>query len=130
MSQSHLHIGAVAEATGLSLRTLRHYDEIGLVSPSMRSEGGFRLYSEADLSRLLLVRRMKPLGFALEEMDDLLAVIDGLAATASPSPELHARLDAYVTSAHERRAGLARTLEMADEFITQLHARQQVPSVS
>ena len=56
--QQLLHIGAVAERTELSLRTLRHYDEIGLVNPSERSEGGFRLYSEADVERILLIRRM------------------------------------------------------------------------
>ena len=128
MSPSHMHIGAVAERTRLSLRTLRHYDEIGLVSPSTRSEGGFRLYSETDLARLLLVRRMKPLGFSLDEMADLLDVIDGLSAGSAPTEELHARLDAYVTSAHERRSKLARTLEMADEFIELLGERQRSTS--
>lgn len=123
MSETHMHIGAVAERTGLSLRTLRHYDEVGLVSPSMRSEGGFRLYSESDLSRLLLVRRMKPLGFALEEMADLLDVMDRMAADPEPSAEVRARLAAFVASAHERRSDLARKLEMADEFIGLLGER-------
>ena len=54
-----MHIGEVAERTSLSLRTLRHYDEIGLVIPSGRTEGGFRLYAEDDVARLMLVRRMK-----------------------------------------------------------------------
>ena len=53
-----MQIGAIAERTGLSQRTLRHYDDIGLVNPSLRSEGGFRLYTEEDLHRLLLIRRM------------------------------------------------------------------------
>lgn len=123
MSETHMHIGAVAERTGLSLRTLRHYDEVGLVSPSMRSEGGFRLYSESDLSRLLLVRRMKPLGFALEEMADLLDVMDRMAADPEPSAEVRARLAALVASTHERRSDLARKLEMADEFIGLLGER-------
>ena len=75
-----MHIGELADRTGLSLRTLRHYDEIGLLKASGRSEGGFRLYTASDLSRLMLIRRMKPLGFTLEEMAELLLLIDGLAA--------------------------------------------------
>ena len=60
-----MHIGELAERTALSQRTIRHYDEIGLLTPSGRSEGGFRLYTEGDLGRLLLIRRMKPLGLSL-----------------------------------------------------------------
>ncbi|MBD5786014.1 MerR family transcriptional regulator [Cellulosimicrobium terreum] len=119
------HIGAVAERTGLSLRTLRHYDEVGLVPPSARSEGGFRLYTDADVERLLLVRRMKPLGFSLEEMADLLDVTDRLLPTdrGDVDVDLRARLDAYVVAAQERRAELARKLDWADELITLLRSR-------
>ncbi|WP_061960936.1 helix-turn-helix domain-containing protein [Demequina flava] len=116
------HIGAVAERTGLSLRTLRHYDEVGLVTPSGRSEGGFRLYTDADVERILLVRRMKPLGFTLEEMGDLL----GLASTleSNPGADARARLDGYLASAHERREALHNKLDMADEFIALLEQRR------
>ena len=113
-----MHIGALAERTGMSLRSLRHYDETGLLKPSGRTDGGFRLYTEHDLERLLVIRRMKPLGFSLEEMADLLEVVDQLrAGSADEDGTLRSRLDAYVTSAQERRADLARKLDMADEFI-------------
>lgn len=113
-----MHIGALAERTGMSLRSLRHYDETGLLKPSGRTDGGFRLYTQHDLERLLVIRRMKPLGFSLEEMADLLGVVDRLrAGTADEDRELRSRLEAYVTSAQERRADLARKLDMADEFI-------------
>ena len=73
-----LSIGEFSVRTGLSIPALRHYDEVGLVSPSRRSEGGFRLYSDSDLERLLVIRRMKPLGYGLEEMRRLLEVVDRL----------------------------------------------------
>ena len=124
-----MHIGALAERTGMSLRTLRHYDETGLLKPSGRSEGGFRLYTDDDLARLLVIRRMKPLGFSLDEMADLLEVVDQLRASAGGTDSaadthgsLRARLDAYVESAQERRAELARKLDMADEFIALLRS--------
>jgi DNA-binding transcriptional MerR regulator len=71
-----LQIGEVAGRVGLSLRTVRYYEEVGLVAPSARSEGGFRLYSEDDVERLALVKRMKPLGLTLEEMGRLADLID------------------------------------------------------
>lgn len=139
-----MHIGALAERTGMSLRTLRHYDETGLLKPSGRSEGGFRLYTDDDLARLLVIRRMKPLGFSLDEMADLLEVVDQLRAGAGSTGSadgadgadsassgdsaadthgsLRARLDAYVESAQVRRAELARKLDMADEFIALLRS--------
>ncbi|WP_159055930.1 MerR family transcriptional regulator, partial [Thermobifida fusca] len=73
-----MQIGEVAERTGLSLRTIRYYGEVGLVVPSARSKGGFRLYTESDVARLLLIKQMKPLGFSLEQTRDLLGVLDRL----------------------------------------------------
>ncbi len=78
-----MQIGEVAAQTNLSLRTIRHYEEIGLVEPSGRSQGGFRLYVDADVERLRLVRRMKPF-LTLEETKDLL----GLLQTAARLDEL------------------------------------------
>ena len=117
-----MQIGELAERTGLSIRTLRHYDEIGLLRPSARSDGGFRLYTVDDESRLLLIRRMKPLGYSLEQMGDLLAVVDGL--TADPTDAaLRGRLDEIRAEARDRRDALRRQLDAADEFLAQLAAR-------
>ncbi len=65
MGRDRMQIGEVAERTGLSLRTIRYYGEVGLVVPSARSKGGFRLYTESDVARLLLIKQMKPLGVQL-----------------------------------------------------------------
>ncbi|KMS87190.1 MerR family transcriptional regulator [Prauserella rugosa] len=118
---STMHIGAVAERTGLSLRTLRHWDEVGLVQPSGRSDGGFRLYTEDDVERILLVRRMKPLGFTLAEMGELLEVADRIAGGAADAAA-RSRLAELLASAQQRRAELAGKLDMADEFIAKLRA--------
>ena len=77
-----LQIGEAAESVGMSLRTVRYWEEIGLVAPSTRSSGGYRLYSEADLHRLLMAKSMKPLGLTLEEMRELLELIDAASAPA------------------------------------------------
>lgn len=105
-----MQIGEVAERAGLSLRTLRHYDEIGLLTPSARSEGGFRLYTDDDLARLLVIRRMKPLGYSLEDMHDLMELLR--AESVDP-----ARWAAVLDEARRRRRELAARVEMADEFL-------------
>lgn len=58
-------IGEVSDRVGLSPRTIRHYDEIGLAVPSDRSPGGFRFYTDADVARLELVKALRPLDLSL-----------------------------------------------------------------
>ncbi|MFD6795179.1 MULTISPECIES: MerR family transcriptional regulator [Prauserella salsuginis group] len=115
----HMQIGEVAERTGLSLRTIRYYEEVGLAVPSARSQGGFRLYSESDVDRLLLIKRMKPLGFQLEEMRELLSLLD--AAPDDQDPE--ARLREFAGVAEQRCAELRSRLSNAEEFAGMLRER-------
>lgn len=63
-----LKIGELAQRTGLTTRTLRHYDELGLLTPGERTEADYRLYSEGDLYRLLHIQGLKSLGLSLEEI--------------------------------------------------------------
>ncbi|WGW11609.1 MerR family transcriptional regulator [Saxibacter everestensis] len=117
-----MHIGEVAERTGLSLRTIRHYDEIGLLPASARTDGGFRVYTSSDLNRLMVIRRMKPLGFTLDQMAELLNLVDRL-AVAEAEPAARARLGEYIAMAEEKRDELELNLARADEFITVLRSR-------
>lgn len=114
-----MHIGELAEKTGLSLRTIRHYDEIGLLKASGRTHGGFRLYTQDDLSRLNLIRRMKPLGFTLDEMIELLRVIGTLQndASGSDNADVRLELEEFIGQAVARRKKLQEQLHMADEFL-------------
>jgi DNA-binding transcriptional MerR regulator len=66
--QTALKVGELARATGLTVRTLHHYDEIGLLEPSLHTESGHRLYTEADVARLQQVLSLRQLGFSLEEI--------------------------------------------------------------
>ena len=115
-----MHIGELAERTELSLRTIRHYDEIGLLVPSGRSEGGFRLYTETDYDRLMLIRRMKPLGYSLDQMGDLLRAIDQANASGAEGENARRALVDFRADAEERRMKLAKQLDAADEFIRHL----------
>ncbi|WP_433714055.1 MerR family transcriptional regulator [Nocardia sp. CA-084685] len=124
-------IGQVAERSELSLKTIRHYDEVGLVQPSARSTGGFRLYTAADVERLLVIRRMKPLGFTLAERKQLLDAVDVLDdQTATAQQRSAARVDllAFRDKARDRAERLRQQLANAEEFTDLLTARTCAPS--
>lgn len=67
-----LKVGELAKRTGLTVRTLHHYDEMGLLKPSLHTEAGYRLYTRADVARLQQVLSLRQLGFALDEIRDCL----------------------------------------------------------
>ncbi len=71
MNLSVWKVGELANATGLSIRTLHYYDEIGLLTPSQRTKSGHRLYTPEDVQRLLQVKSLRQLGFPLEEIRDM-----------------------------------------------------------
>ncbi|MEV3907415.1 MerR family transcriptional regulator [Streptomyces canus] len=127
MSSEHMQIGEVATRTELSLRTIRHYEDTGLVTPSARSPGGFRLYTESDVARLMVIRRMKPLGFTLDEMRALLEATDRLDSGERLPPEEHEelldRMRGFEQAAQRRVEDLRTQLARAEEFAATLAER-------
>ncbi|RKO21595.1 MerR family transcriptional regulator [Pseudarthrobacter phenanthrenivorans] len=114
-----MHIGELAERTGLSLRTIRHYDDVGLLPATARTEGGFRVYSEDDVERLMVIKQLKPLGFSLEEMAEILELFSAHQG-AEPSAEERSRLAMFLEKAVHERAKMARNLAQADQLIERL----------
>jgi DNA-binding transcriptional MerR regulator len=121
-AEALIQIGEAAERTGLSLRTLRHWDEVGLVTPSARSEGGFRLYSIADLERIGIIKTMKPLDLSLEEIRELLELLvatrDG-AATCEHAQ----RIEHYQERTNSCMERLTRHLTYASDLLEMLDVR-------
>src|ERR1700761_4832409 len=78
-AEEHLTVGRAAALAGVTVRTLHHYDEIGLVRPSARTAAGYRAYSAGDVARLRQVLAYRWLGFGLREIADL---VDDPAADA------------------------------------------------
>jgi len=112
-------IGAVAQLVHLSLRTLRYWEEEGLISPTARTAGGFRMYSEADIARVRLVRSMKAADLSIEELRELLAAVEAVSGAAGDEERAAAaeRLAAFVRRIRERleilRGRMAETEEAA-----------------
>jgi DNA-binding transcriptional MerR regulator len=77
--RGELQIGEVAERTGVTQRTLRFYEEKGLLKPPSRMEGGFRLYSEDDVQRVHEIRRLQNLlGLSLAEIKQMVEADEAL----------------------------------------------------
>lgn len=71
-----LTIGKIATDTGTSTQTIRYYEEVGLMKPHSRTEGGHRIYSVEDRERLTFIRHARELGFPIEAIRDLLGLTD------------------------------------------------------
>lgn len=90
--EAYLQIGEVAERTGVTQRTLRFYEEKGLLRPPSRMDGGFRLYSEDDVKRVQRIRKMQELlGISLAEIKEMVeaeGILRELRAQFNPAAEL------------------------------------------
>jgi len=115
-------VGEIAERVALSHRTVRYYDDEGLL-PARRSPGNYRLYGEDALAKMLTIRRLKPLGFTLDEMREVLALLDAVSAAGAAGPEHEERLQrlaALEVDVRRRRDKLVEQLQGADDLLASL----------
>jgi DNA-binding transcriptional MerR regulator len=113
-------IGEVADRTGVTQRTLRFYEEKGLLTPADRMDGGFRLYSDQDIDHIELIKRLQSLlnlSLAeIKEMVDAEALFAQMRATFRPDRDLNARK----TRATQIRQALTLQSEIIDRKMEQL----------
>src|SRR5918998_3431968 len=125
-------VGELAKRTGLTVRTLHHYDAIGLLSPAERSGGGHRVYGDADVRRLYRIVSLRSLGFPLDAIAQALGD-NGFDARAAVEDHLRGLEDQM-----ERDRALRRTLRSllerleTDDFLTTIeeitmHQRYYTP---
>lgn len=105
-----MNIGEVARATGVSVRMIRHYEALGLLSPPVRGMNGYRHYGAAALARLRFVRRARELGFSLAAVAELVSLWDTPGRSSAEVKALAARhladLDARITALQTMRDAL------------------------
>ena len=118
----HYQIGEVADQVGLSLRTIRYYEKIGLVTPSGHSDGGVRLYTDDDVNRLELVKALKPVGMSLETTRELLEAADRVAHPRGDRFDAESRLEAALAAAIDRCDEIERRLDEARHALQELAA--------
>jgi len=119
MSAKVWKVGRLARETGLSIRTLHYYDEIGLLSPSGRTESGHRLYTPSDVARLQRIVSLRLLGFALDAIRECLE--DGGLSSSRVIALQIARLDEQLTAQkrlRDRLEAIAKSLDAAEVVST------------
>jgi DNA-binding transcriptional MerR regulator len=127
VSTEQLHqIGEVAEQVSLSLRTVRYYEEVGLLAAPSRTDGGFRLYGAEHIGQLQLIKQMKPLGLSIEEMRALLAARADLSSTSARKRAAACdSLERFAELATERCRELRKQLRSAERFAKQIRSEAE-----
>lgn len=115
-----LKVGELAKRTGLTVRTLHHYDAIGLLRPSARSEAGYRLYNRGDVERLYRIQALRRLDLPLSEVATLLE---------GDARDLQSVIDEQVT-ALERQIERAAALRDRLEDLRRLLSGQEQPGLN
>jgi DNA-binding transcriptional MerR regulator len=128
----YIQIGELAEHTGLTQRTLRYYEEVGLLDPPSRMAGGFRLYSPDDVGRVQQIMRLKQLlGFSLAEIKTILeaqAQLSELRSQYRADPDAGHRLvalDGAETLVQRQLTLLNQKIEQMQEMHAELTAKLQ-----
>lgn len=98
-------IGAISDRTGVNAETIRYYERIGVLPRPPRSEGGRRVYAEADETRFIFIRRCRELGFSLEQVRELLALGGGENDNCG---EVHVMASAHLGTVRDKIADLRR----------------------
>ncbi len=119
---AELQIGEVAERTGVTQRTLRFYEERGLLKPPSRMEGGFRLYSEDDVQRVDQIRRLQNLlGLSLAEIKEMVEADEALQQIKAEYRK-DAEVEQKIDQIHQARTITAKQHAIVHQKLEQLQA--------
>ena len=108
---TYYQIGELSNLVGMSPRTIRYYEEIGLLNSTKRIEGGKRVYTDRDTQRLKFIKRLKHLGLTLSEMHELEDIYQIHRTNRKVLPRLLELLDNHVGKIDERIQNLDRLRE-------------------
>ncbi len=98
----HYRIGELASRVGLTERTIRYYEELGLLESVKRLDGGVRVYTDDDVRRLRYIRKLKTLGLTLQEMLELEKMYQEHRSNRTVLPRLMELLDAHLETLNQR----------------------------
>jgi DNA-binding transcriptional MerR regulator len=106
-SEQFVSIGNLAKTIGVTTRTLRYYEEMGIMSPPRRLDGAVRFYAPGDVRKLKFILRLKELGLTIKEMQELDAVYAEAKETDRIIPRLIEMLDNHINNLDEKMSKLA-----------------------
>lgn len=125
-SEEYISIGNLARSIGITTRTLRYYEEMGIMSPPWRLEGSSRVYSAADVRKLKFILKLKELGLSIKEMQELDAVYAEARETDKVIPRLVEMLDNHIDTLDEKMAKLSSLRKEIVEYRKRMIERFQL----
>jgi len=112
-----MNIGEASQGSGVSAKMIRYYESIGLIPPPARSDGGYRVYTDADVRRLSFIHRAREFGFPVERIRALIGLWQG----GRPSREVKEIALAHVAELQDRIARLTAMAETVQELADACH---------
>jgi DNA-binding transcriptional MerR regulator len=122
-----MQIGEIAQLSGISVRMLRFYEAEGLLRP-LRTDSGYRDYSDADLEEAKRIRQLAEAGLTIEAMHDLLPCIISPQPTFHPCDRLRARLEGEVAKLDQKLADMEKSRAQIAGYLAALPADDPVPA--
>ena len=113
-------IGELARALGVTTRTLRLYEQLGLIDPPQRTEGGIRFYTREDIRRIKFVLKVKELGLSLKQMQELAEIYRQTQMPDRIMPRLIEILDAHTDAIHRKIGKLSSLARDIAEYRKQI----------
>jgi DNA-binding transcriptional MerR regulator len=124
-----LTIGQLAQATGVSAKTIRYYEEVGVLPRPGRTAAGYRQYAQQGVPRLLFIRRARALGLPLQRLKALTAVLDG-GPRATVRPRLLLLVRAQLSAVQEQVSELQLLQGQLEQVLHRLLTRRRAPNHS
>lgn len=125
-NEEYISIGNLARSIGITTRTLRYYEEMGIMNPPWRLEGSSRVYSEEDVRKLKFILKLKELGLSIREMQELDAVYAEAKETDKVIPRLVEMLDNHIDTLDEKMAKLSSLRKEIVEYRKRMIERFQL----
>jgi len=119
-SEDRQQIGELARALGVTTRTLRLYEQLGLIDPPQRTEGGIRFYTREDIRRIKFVLKVKELGLSLKQMQELAEIYRQTQMPDRIMPRLIEILDAHTDAIHRKIGKLSSLARDIAEYRKQI----------
>lgn len=120
MGDMLLKVGLLAQRTGKTARALHFYEELGLIRPTKRTKGGFRLFDPADVERIAAIERLHEAGFTLDEISKMVGIMRSSPRGAKAAEQVRKVLARGIAAAKEKIAKLQtllREIEQAESFL-------------
>ena len=115
-SEDHQQIGELSRSLGVTTRTLRLYEQMGLIDPPQRTEGRIRYYTKEDIRRIRFVLKLKELGLSLQQMQELAEIYRETKMPDKIMPRLIELLDSHTDAIHRKIGKLSSLARDISEY--------------